>query len=140
MTTEANTVLSDEAIAKIEARALEVKELVGVDQFGEDMLALCTTVKALRVEAKAQKTELLQLSGRGDLLAKVHVSFDDLDPVAAVRNEFDRLRNIVVRELQFSLSAVERERDELRAQLVEHDRVAGLVAEALSNEVNRRID
>lgn len=46
--TETIKVLSDDALREIEARALEVKELVGVGQFGKDMLALCATVRALR--------------------------------------------------------------------------------------------
>lgn len=76
--------------------------------------ALCQTVRVLRTDAKMKKIELLQLSGRGDLLAKEHVKFDDLDEVASVRNEFDRLRNIVIRDLQSRLSEVEKERERER--------------------------
>lgn len=39
-------ILTSDEVAEIEARALQVKELVGVGQFGEDMLALCQTVRA----------------------------------------------------------------------------------------------
>lgn len=106
-----NTILDDDAVAEIEKR---------IDSFPLSPLqarALCATVRALRAEKKTQKVELLQLSGRGELLTKVHVNFDDLDPLEAVRNEFDRLRNIVIRDLQSQLERVTKERDELRQQL-----------------------
>lgn len=85
-----------------------------------DIPALCATVRALRASMKTQKVELLQLSGRGELLTKVHVNFDDLDPLEAVRNEFDRLRNVVIRDLQSQLEQVTKELNEekrLRAEL-----------------------
>ena len=82
----------------------------------QDIPALCATVRALRAEMKTQKVELLQLSGRGELLTKAHVNFDDLDPLEAVRNEFDRLRNIVIRDLQSQLEQVTKEWQWLMSQ------------------------
>lgn len=113
-------ILDDDAVAEIEKR---------IDSFPLSPLqarALCDTVRALRAEMKTQKVELLQLSGRGELLAKVHVNFDDLDPVAAVRNEFDRLRNIVIRDLQSQLERVTKDRDAART---ENERLASQLKE-----------
>lgn len=107
-------ILDDDAVAEIEKR---------IDSFPLSPLqarALCATVRALRAEMKTQKVELLQLSGRGELLTKAHVNFDDLDPLEAVRNEFDRLRNIVIRDLQSQLEQVTKELNEekrLRSEL-----------------------
>ena len=61
---------------------------------------LSQEVTRLQAEAKARNILLLEVSGRGDLLKKEHVNPDALDGLVAVQNEFDRLRNIVIRELQ----------------------------------------
>lgn len=53
--------LSVEQIAEIEARALEVKGLVGVGQFGEDMIDLCATVHSLRSRNSTQEQSIVQL-------------------------------------------------------------------------------
>lgn len=79
-----------------------------------DIPALCATVKRLREDAKAKKIELLRLSGRGELLTKVHVEFDQLNEVVAVRNEFDRLRNISIRDLQSQLEQLRAENEKLK--------------------------
>ena len=77
----------------------------------EDIHALCHAVRALRAGARARNILLLELGGRGELLAKEHVNPDALDGLVAVRNEFDRLRNLLIPNLESQLATAEQERD-----------------------------
>ena len=84
--------------------------------------ALCHTVRALRAGARARNILLLELGGRGELLAKEHVNPDALDGLVAVRNEFDRLRNLLIPNLESQLATAEQERDRFATLAAErHD-------------------
>lgn len=72
---------------------------------------------ALTERWKARNILLLEISGRGDMLKKEHVNPDALDGLVAVQNELDRLRNIVIRDLQTEVAALTRERTEMLGAL-----------------------
>lgn len=92
--------------------------------------------KQLEAEWKARNILLLEVSGRGDMLKKEHVNADALDGLVAVQNEFDRLRNIVIRDLvaerdrllQVLETRAEREMEMLQGVAAEND---ALVAAAI---------
>lgn len=87
--------LSEEQVAKIEARALQVKELVGVGQFGEDTLALCQSLRAARKQ------------------------LDDALVRAAEDQDYDSEQRAMLAKgntaLREQLAQVKKERDELKA-------------------------
>lgn len=109
--------LSEEAIAKIKARALQVKELVGVGQFGEDMLALCQTVRALRQE---------QTEGETCELCNDPTNDEKGNPLTFLvcgrcwNANVDKNREIIT-ALRDQLAQVKKERDALQDQ-IDHDK------------------
>lgn len=103
--------LSPEALAEIRERQNVRRRSLELQVYVDDIDALLAHIAVVEGERKARNILLLELSGRGDMLAKEHVNPDALDGFVAAQNEFDRLRNIVIRDLEARLREVEGERD-----------------------------
>ena len=141
-------ILSDEQIAEIEA----------LYPFSPSVKALCQTALFLREKAFLPKilpddpvvtyqddnARLLRekLTQQAEVRGVLDALGDNCVHVCEEGGPEDIFASLAVSiaKLQSRLAEVERERDRLCTELAERDKGAGLVAEALSNEVNRRID